>query len=83
MSKQNKDIFDKIDEYFSTIDSEEIAKKITKGVDDLSKNISDSIEESFKKQPKPNFFAAVILKPVMSGVMTCGFQRKAAHLCCT
>lgn len=55
MSKQNKDIFDRIDEYFSTIDSEEIAKKITKGVDDLSKNISDSIEGSFKKQPKPNF----------------------------
>ena len=48
MSKQNKDIFDRIDEYFSTIDSEEIAKKITKGVDDLSKNISDSIEGSFK-----------------------------------
>lgn len=55
MNKQNKDIFDRIDEYFSTIDSEEIAKKITKGVDDLSKNISDSIEGSFKKQPKPNF----------------------------
>lgn len=55
MNKQNKDIFDRIDEYFSTIDSEEIARKFTKGVDDLSKNISDSIEGSFKKQPKPNF----------------------------
>ena len=52
---KNKDIFDRIDEYLSSIDSEEIAKKITKGVDDLSKNISDSIEGSFKKQPKPNF----------------------------
>ena len=27
MNKQNKDIFDRIDEYFSTIDSEEIARK--------------------------------------------------------
>lgn len=55
MSKQNKDIFEKIDQYFSEIDGKEIAEKITKGVDDLSKNISDSIESSFKKQSKPNF----------------------------
>ena len=31
MNKQNKDIFDRIDEYFSTIDSEEIASNI--GID--------------------------------------------------
>lgn len=53
--KQNKDIFDMIDECFSQINSEEIAKKISKGVDDLSKNISDSLEKSFKNQEKPNF----------------------------
>lgn len=52
--KENKDIFDRIDEYLSEIDGEAIAKKITKGVDDLSKNISDSIGGSFNKS-KPNF----------------------------
>ncbi len=48
MSKQNKDLFDTIDEYFSQINAAEIAQKVTEGVDSLSEKISSSIEESLK-----------------------------------
>ena len=52
---KNKDIFDTIDEYFSQINGEEISKKINEGVDNLSKNIADSIEQSLKNNGYNNF----------------------------
>lgn len=55
MSKQNKDLFDTIDDYFSQINGEEIAQKVTSGVDKLSKNIADTIEDSLKNSGYNNF----------------------------
>lgn len=55
MNKQNKDLFDMIDDYFSQINGEEIAQKVASGVDKLSKNISDTIEDSLKNNGYNNF----------------------------
>lgn len=55
MEKQKKDGFDTIDDYFSNINADEIAKKITQGVDKLSQNISSTIEDSMKNSGYNNF----------------------------
>lgn len=51
----NKDLFDTIDDYFSQINGEEIAQKVSSSVDKLSKNISDTIEDSLKNNGYNNF----------------------------
>lgn len=54
MNKQDKDTFDKIDEYFSNLNVEDIAKKIDDGVKNISKEISSSIQESLKNMKLDN-----------------------------
>ena len=55
MNKNNKDIFDTIDEYFSQINHDEIAKKISEGVESITKNISVTIEDSLKSNGYNNW----------------------------
>lgn len=55
MDKHKKDGFDTIDDYFSSINADEIAKKITKSVDKLSQNITSTIEDSMKNSGYNNF----------------------------
>ena len=43
---KNKDIFDTIDEYFTKINSDELSKKINKGVNSFSKTIEDSLKNN-------------------------------------
>ncbi len=43
---RNKDIFDTIDEYFTKINSEELTKKINKGVNSFSKTVEDSLKNN-------------------------------------
>lgn len=52
---QEKDIFDTIDDYFSNINGDEIAKKITKTVNDFSDNLASSIEDSMKNSGYDSF----------------------------
>ena len=52
---KNKDIFDTIDEYFSKINGDEITKKINKGVNNFSKTISETFEDSLKNNGYNNF----------------------------
>ena len=48
---KNKDIFDTIDEYFNQINSDELSKRINKGVNSFQK----TIEESLKNNGYNNF----------------------------